>query len=93
MKYPARVHTQGETIKFLRRKPSGTGRASWHSKEREVHCSSAECPNGELAVKVYWSMILEAGVDIAGIDLKDSDIRTLAAIVTDGFLALMRVQE
>ena len=92
MKYPARVHTQGETIKFLRRKPS-SGRASWHSKEREVHCSGAECPSGELAVKVFWSMMLEAGVDIAGIDLKESDIRTLAAIVTDGFIALMGVQE
>lgn len=92
MKYPARVHLLGETIKFLRRKPSG-GRASWHSKEREVRCSAAECPSGELAVKTYWSMILEAGVDIGELDLKGSDVRALTAIVTDGFIAFMEVVE
>ena len=93
MKYPARVYTQGEIIKFVRRKPNGKGRASWHSKEREARCSGAECPSGELAVKTYWDMVLTGGIDIAGIDLKESDIRTLAAIVTDGFIALMEVQD
>ena len=93
MKYPPRVHTQGEVISFVRRKPNGKGRASWHSKEREARCSGTECPSGELAVKVFFTVLLEGGADISGIDLKQSDIRTLGAIVTDGFIALMDAQD
>ena len=93
MKYPKRVHTLGEVVRFVRRKPNTGERATWHSKEREVHCTGAGCPSGEQAVKTYYKVLMEAGVDIAGMDIKDADIGTLAAIVTDGFCALMEAQE
>ena len=93
VKYPMKVYTQGEVIKVVRRKPSGSGRASWHPQKREVHCSGAEAPSGEAAIKTYFNMVIEAGADLALLDLKQSDITTLAAVVTDGFMALMEAQD